>query len=216
QTKPNLRQLPTTDLVQLFAHRNQWWRLQAQKLVLERQDKSIVPALKKLFAENEDAAVRLHVFYALDGLESMNAELVRQAMNDKHPAVRKAGVEMAERFPETIALLQKAINDSSAQVAFQAVLSIGEFPSRQAIQPLSEAIKKYGENKWFRTAVLSSVPGSSMEFFELLYKQNYFSDKSKGSSVSLLNDLSFIIKKRNKEDEVRKLSEMLNSAGLTP
>src|SRR5690606_25069916 len=49
----NLETLESRELVEILAHPGRWWRLQAQQLLLERQDASVVPALKRLFAEQK-------------------------------------------------------------------------------------------------------------------------------------------------------------------
>src|SRR5690606_25270383 len=64
----NLGSQTSAELVEDLGHPNQWWRLTAQRLILERQDKSIVPALKEQFTNHPDPRGRLHSFYALDGL----------------------------------------------------------------------------------------------------------------------------------------------------
>jgi hypothetical protein len=38
-SRPQLGKATASDLVPLLAHRNGWWRLTAQRLMLERQDK---------------------------------------------------------------------------------------------------------------------------------------------------------------------------------
>src|SRR5690606_42131676 len=66
-----------------------WWRLQAQRMLLERQDKSVVQELKDLFMHHKDPRVRLHALYTLEGLSSLDAQIVAMAMEDVHPGVRE-------------------------------------------------------------------------------------------------------------------------------
>ena len=79
----------------------------------------------------------------------------------------------------------------------------------------SEVIKSHGEDVWFRTAVLSSVPGSSIEFLSLLFKEGYFSDTSKQHAVTFLKDFSFVIQKRNEKHEMDQLSNLLQEFKLS-
>lgn len=211
KTKPDLRGATSDELVRLLTHRNQWWRLQAQKLLLERQDKTVVSTLKKLFSESADPIVRLHALYALDAVQSLDGIIVRQAMTDESPGVREAAMALSEKFPEHILLLKKAVEDKSARVALQATLSLGEFPARQVVGTLSHVIKMRGRDEWFRIAVLSSVPGSSMDLFELIFKEKYFLNERNEHAVAFMKDFCFVIGKRNNEQEVNKLLEILNS-----
>src|SRR5687768_13772028 len=104
QKFPNLTNPTTNDLVELLSHPNQWWRLQAQKKLLERQDKRAVAELKKLFANHADPVVRLHALYALDGIHSLESEIVKRAMKDRHPCVRESAMMLSEKFAENLPL----------------------------------------------------------------------------------------------------------------
>src|SRR5699024_3904713 len=42
------------DYVKLLEHPNQWWRLQAQSVLIEKQDKSVIYQLEKIFKSNDD------------------------------------------------------------------------------------------------------------------------------------------------------------------
>ncbi len=71
QESTELKDLSTVtaaELVELLAHPNQWYRLNAQRLLLERQDKSVVPQLKEMMAVASPKA-KLHAFYVLEGLK---------------------------------------------------------------------------------------------------------------------------------------------------
>ena len=165
---PDLKNATTEQIVEQLSNPNQWWQLQAQRILLERKDKSAVPALKNLFTRHQDPRIRLHALYALEGLNSLDAKIVEQAMKDVHPGVRENGIMFSEKYPELLPRLIERINDSSATVVFQATLSLGEFPAAQVVPALASVIEKHGQDSWFRVAVLSSEPGSSLPLLELL------------------------------------------------
>ncbi|MDF3020660.1 MAG: Cytochrome c, partial [Steroidobacteraceae bacterium] len=55
--------------VQHLSHPNGWWRDTAQKLLVLRRDRSVVPALVKLATSDAaDARPRLHALWTLEGL----------------------------------------------------------------------------------------------------------------------------------------------------
>src|SRR5690606_21332957 len=87
----------SSSYVELLSHPNQWWRLQAQRILLERQDKSVIPAVQELFNSSGDARVRLHALYVLEGLNELKAPMVIKAMGDSEPGVREHGAILAER-----------------------------------------------------------------------------------------------------------------------
>ena len=96
--RPQLSKAVTSDLVPLLAHRNGWWRLTAQRLLLERQDTSVVPALRKMVLEGDSPQARLHALYALEGLSSLDESLLEKVLADTHPGVREHALQLAETY----------------------------------------------------------------------------------------------------------------------
>ena len=207
---PNLKNTATPELVKLLAHPSRWWRLQAQRLLLERQDLSAVPALKTLFAQSKDPRVRLHALYALEGLNSLDVELVNQAMKDSSPGVRENGVILSERFPGCLPQAVKQIDDPAIRVAFQATLTLGDFHSPQAVAALARVIEKYGHDPWFRTAVLSSDDGSSIDLLKILIRQNSFFRKTDPWKLTFLEDFSYVTGSRNQKEQIISLLNLLS------
>ena len=58
-------------------------------------------------------------------------------MKDAHSGVRESGIMLSEKYPELLPQLIERINDSSARVAFQATLSLGEFPAAKVLSSFS-------------------------------------------------------------------------------
>jgi len=211
---PNVKNAKTGELVELLSDPNRWWRLQAQRILLERQDTSAVPALKILFTHHGDPRVRLHALFALEGLHSLDAKLVEQAMKDSHPGVRESGVILSEKYPECLPQLMERIKDSSGRVVFQAALSLGEFPPSEVAPVLTRIIDKHGSDSWFRTAVLSSEAGCSFLLLESLIKQGYFAGDVKLEKTGFLRDFSYIIGARNREGEIVRLLRIVSGSGM--
>lgn len=203
----NLGSKTTAELVEVLTHKNQWWRLNAQRLILERQDKSVIPALKEMFNTNSDPRTRLHAFYALDGLGAMDAGLALKAMQDSHEGVRNHGLVVSERYSQHLNDILKLTEDASQRVALQATLSAGQFPSDKVNNTLAAVLEKYGSQKLFRTAVLTSIPGSSLTLLNHLNKNGSFLKENEGRN-NFLEDLSFIIASRNSKNEITQLLEL--------
>src|SRR5690606_14429827 len=196
--------------VDLLSHPNQWWRLQAQRILLERQARSTIPNVEELFNSSGDARVRLHALYVLEGLNALKADMVIKAMNDPEPGVREHGAILTERFPESMNPLISLTDDVSPRVRFQATLSLGEFRSDQAAPALVRVIEKYVDDRWFRTAVLSSDPGTSLEFVTHLTNSTFFAKNDEGRNA-FIHDLAYVFGARNARSEVTKFVKMLAS-----
>ena len=71
---PALGQSDNQVLVGLLSHPNRWWRLAAQRLLIQRQDRSLVALLEKLVRKGDSAAGRLHALYSLEALQALSPE----------------------------------------------------------------------------------------------------------------------------------------------
>jgi HEAT repeat protein len=150
----------------------------------------------------------------LEGLNALNAQIIKQAMKNASPWVRENAAMLSEQFPECLSLLQEMVNDSSIHVAFQATLSLGEFNNKAATSTLSKVLGKYGKYSWFRTAVLSSKAGSSAELLKMLAEKDAFFEIPEPWKLAFLNDLSNIITARNEKSEINSLLEILSRPSL--
>ncbi len=213
-TSVDLKSMPSAKLVEVLGRNNGWWRTQAQRLLLERQDKSVVPVVKALLNSSKDARARLHALYVLEGLNSLNAEIVKKALVDSAPGVRENALMLAERFPETLPLIIQKANDVDRRVALQAVLSAGNFNTKEVVAALANAVEKYGEDTWFRNAVLSSNAGSSAEILKLLSQRNSFLQSDGAWKSLFLQDLSTIIGARNNKDQVTSYLDIISQPAL--
>ena len=95
-TKRDTEKGPATrtsaQLVARLSHPNGWWRDSAQQWLVERSDKSVVPALVKLAADAEDWRTRVHALWTLDGLDSIDPPTVTKALDDPSRDVRVTAI----------------------------------------------------------------------------------------------------------------------------
>ncbi len=86
--------LTTTQLVDLLSHPNGWWRETAQRLLIERGDRTATAALSKLAATAKEPRTRLHALWTLDGLDALQPDAVIKAMDDSSRDVRMSAVRI--------------------------------------------------------------------------------------------------------------------------
>lgn len=146
---PDLEAKSSSELVQLLSRPNRWQRLHAHKILIERQDKAVIPSVKALFQSAQDPRVRIQALYVLEGLDALNPGIIKEALKDPSPGIRENAAILAERFHDCLPELEKLVDDPSARVAFQAALSLGEFSGENITDDLVNVLKKYG-----------SIPGS--------------------------------------------------------
>lgn len=213
--KVDLKNATGLQLVDYLSHKNGWYRSNAQRLLLERQDKTVIPAVISLFSNSQDARTRLHALYVLEGLNALTEKIVKKSLLDSEPGVRENGIILAERYPKTVKLLIPMVNDPSKRVAMQAALSLGQFKGKKVIEALAEVIRKYGQNDWFRSAVISSEAGSSVEILNSLMKDNTFFSNEESWKLSFIQDLSNIIAARYNKEQYSAYLNTLSSGALS-
>jgi len=212
--KPDLKNATGEQLVAALSHKNQWWRITAQRLLLERQDKTVIPQVKKLFAESSDPRTRLHALYVLEGMDALDAGIVKEALKDPAAGIRENAAILAEKFPACLASLEQLTEDSAIRVAYQATLSLGEYKDKAIIPWLAKTILRHGQSKWFRAAVLSSEAGSSVELLDALTK-NGFADKAEDWKTDFYEELAETIGARNQKTQVMNLLQRAAQAAVT-
>jgi len=150
QKKPTLLQGSSKKLLTYLNHPNGWWRENAQKIIVVRGDKSVVPALQAMVKgekttvsklnsnKNKNAHLaRLHALWTLEGLNTIDKTTLFWALQDEEPQVRKAAVMIGEAFikqedPEVINKLETLKFDPSIDVRIQLALSFRSGKSEKA------------------------------------------------------------------------------------
>jgi len=89
-SNPELDPAKPATLLAGLNHPNLFWRLNAQRLLVESGNKAFAPKLTEVAASSERGAA--HAIYALAGLNALEPSTVSQALASKVRAVRRAGI----------------------------------------------------------------------------------------------------------------------------
>lgn len=163
-SKPSLNKEASAKLVEFLAHPNGWWRDMAQQLLVERGDKSVVPALNDLALKAADYRTKLHALWTLDGLDAIDVATVIQALNDPSPDVRAAAIRLSERWlgdanhPLQVAVL-KCMSEGNWIVRRQLAASLGALPPSARLAPLAKMLEQYGSDPILVDAAISGCAG---------------------------------------------------------
>lgn len=204
--KPGLRGKTTEELVALLGNGSRWWRMNAQRLLVERKDAAAIPMLNALYTSaNASEKARLHALYTLEGLDALNSGLVKQALNDPAPGIREHAAILAERYPDCLPGLLKLSEDTVPLVAFQATLSLGQFPVDKTSGALAAVLEKHAKDKWFQSAILSSPAGISMQFLTHLQTAGALDKEGRSDKGGYLTTFAHAVAARNTAGEVSRL-----------
>jgi putative membrane-bound dehydrogenase-like protein len=108
----DLRKKTSAELVELLKHPNKWWRNEAKRLLMERQDKSVVPQLKKQ-ALDEKGLLALESLSALWTCGWMDYDLALQLFNHPNEHVRAWAVRwMGDEYPRVDPRVLEAMAES--------------------------------------------------------------------------------------------------------
>ncbi len=170
--KPNLGAASSTELVKQLANPNGWHRVTAQRLLLERQDRSAIPDLKRMAASGPTPEGRVHALWLLSSLGALEPVEVEAALKDPDARIRKNALQISESLLAASKPLQDAVvamsKDPDPQVQFQASLTLGQMKDSRALSTLAQLAHEHSADPWFRVAILSSVADSASPFYHML------------------------------------------------
>jgi len=158
--RPQLAGMKSSELVALLGHPDVWWRMTAQRLLVERQDRDAWGPLKAMIA-SPDPLARLHAAWTLEGLQQLGVDVALRLLADPHPGVRENAVRLAERWAAdgpVAGELARLADDPDEHVRWQVALSIGARDDDSILGPLAKIAAAKIEDRWTRLAVETAVP----------------------------------------------------------
>ena len=163
--KPSMSAASSATLVQTLSHPNGWRRDTAQRLLVEREDVSVVPALTRLASSAPDPRTRLHALWTLDGMDRLTAASVLKALEDTSRDVRTSALRLSERWlAEGEPAMQKAVLAHSADkdwaVRRQLAATVGSLKGDAREAAVVSLLESNGDDPVVADAALSGVAGS--------------------------------------------------------
>jgi putative membrane-bound dehydrogenase-like protein len=162
----------TTDqLVEKLADKNIWWRLNAQRLLIDRADKAAVTALEKMTQNSASAMGRLHALWTLDALRELKKEHIQTALRDPVAGIRENAIRLAEihlsEFKDPQALL-KLQDDTDPKVRFQLLCTLGSINGVESEQARHKLLLRDVEDQWVQVAALTGPPSETASLLKFV------------------------------------------------
>lgn len=167
-------------LVAHLANPDGWWRDTAQMLLVSRQEKSELTALITMAGEHPDPNARIHALWTLDGLGALPKEILIASLDDPHPRIRRAAVQLSEgplktRDADVTEAVARLAKEDDARVLAQlfhahrrADLPVPATIVAQARRPLLAAVFERDKALHNTASTLSSSANSGREIYQTL------------------------------------------------
>jgi mono/diheme cytochrome c family protein/glucose/arabinose dehydrogenase len=172
--KMDLKKESAVQLVTHLSSENNWWRETSQRLLVERGDASVVPALQELVTNGPTSMGKVHALWTLDGLHQLDEATVSTALDDKAPRVRATAIRLCDSFLKTGArssLLEKLVAMTGEREPFvqqQLALTLGEAADRDADLAMAKLVQQAPETEFLVDAVASGLAGREASLLEKL------------------------------------------------
>ncbi|RFC44609.1 MAG: beta-propeller fold [Verrucomicrobia bacterium] len=187
-------------LVALLESTDGWTRDTAQRLLVERKDAEVVPALTGLAHKSKLPLARLHALWTLEGMGALAPELVTDFLKDKDSKVRAAAVRVTGR-PQ-VGELVKMVGDPSVDVQIALGFQLSAFPESQEAT-LTLALSA-GAQPLVREAILSGLRGRELETLQALLEK-----KAKTEPTAMYEALAQAVLSERRKERVKTLLEVI-------
>jgi mono/diheme cytochrome c family protein/glucose/arabinose dehydrogenase len=165
---PKLSTFSPQQLVETLNHADGWFRDNAQRLLVESGDISVVPSLNKLAMEGPSLWGQLHALWTLEGLGQTDPGHLLGIIQEKGlstPLVAANALRILEPYlkdnsvwlNKSNELFSSLLPGAPVEFCLQVVLSLGVVPSETSIPLLVPVLEKYLEDPLFRDAAMSSI-----------------------------------------------------------
>ncbi|MEZ0483725.1 PVC-type heme-binding CxxCH protein [Fibrella aquatica] len=141
-----LTRTDTPGLIAALKSDNMFWRMTAQRILVETKNNAALPELYQIIANptvdeiglNSPAVHALWTLHGLGALNGSNADAMRAvtgALSHKAAGVRKAAIDVLPQTSQTLDILQKVglLNDPNLNVRMAAMLALAALPANEAV-----------------------------------------------------------------------------------
>ncbi len=211
-TAADMSKLDATALASETASPLLWRRQTAQRLLVERNDRTAAQAVKARLGGRNAAASLITALRTLDQLNALEPADLQPFLGRPEEAVRVHALQLADRWLARDegrslldAVLTAAAIETSPRVQLQFALSLGESRDPRASAMLARYARERLGVRWMDSAILSSLHQRGGEMLaELL--------RVPGESAPLLNRLAQAIAARRDEAELARTLNALTSS----
>ncbi|WP_020531852.1 PVC-type heme-binding CxxCH protein [Flexithrix dorotheae] len=213
--KPNLSILSDEELIPLLKHQNIWWRRNAQRLLVDHQNKEIVEKLKAFALSTESGVGLVHALWTLEGLGDYSPNLIFHALNHQEAGVRENAIKIAELHWESSSDCTNSLldmkDDPDPKVRFQLLCTLSkiDIPEKDHIQ--KSILLTDIDDEWIQIAALAGINIKEKKLIDFIVN-NVTENQQKGAAQFLSKICQMVVQKGALE-EVKTMLHAAASSG---
>ncbi len=209
------------NLVTLLESDNGWYRDEAQRLLVERRERSIVPQLRALVDSEMDHLAKIHALWTLEGLGALTLDDCMTALEDSNARVRISALMLIDKLmvdngaysKQVAQRMQASWSDEEKGVVLHMALAAHKLTDNDAIPLLGDIVTKYVHLPLMRDAVLSSLEDREFDLLQWLISRSDWRELSPDQSI-FLEMLATSITRKADEGEILALVNLLYAEDL--
>jgi azurin len=198
----------TKGLIEALSNNNMFWRLHAQRLLVENGDKTVLPALYKLVSNGKvdeaglnpsaiHALWTIHGLKALDGANKEALDVAVKALSHPVGGVRRAAIQVLPITVATMQAIQKAkvLDDPDGRVKLAAILALTDMKTSSEVGEalVNVALKPDNEkDNWIKYALTAAATKHQTNFSAAYFKRGATTATSNIGSASFAQRLAVL------------------------
>ena len=184
--QPKLLSKSAKELLPYLGHINGWYRNTAQKLVILKEDLSVVPDLEQMASNNkktnEGVLERIHALWTLEGLDALKKSLIIEKLKDDDKRVQIMAIRLSVDSLKAgeknfVTLLKELSSKGDADLNNQIALSLRFSELKEASDLLLSIKDKFKDNDIIKHSANESMRKDNDDIHKLRTKVEHLDPK---------------------------------------
>ncbi len=204
----------TRQRVALLNDSNGWRQFLGQRLLVEQQNASAVPLVRRLLQFGASPTTRLHALWTLHGLKCLTADDLVNSLHDPNAHIRHDAVRLsaASLVDDTVfSSLARLVNDADARVRLELAVALGESDRPEATALLTQLALLNGEDASFLRGLLTAVRNRSGLVLRGLISDRSFVSTGNAAKIDLIRQLAAVVGARGDLKELELVLRVLTA-----
>jgi glucose/arabinose dehydrogenase len=211
---PTLSLESTASLVKRLSHKIGWHRDMAQRLIVERNDKSAVPLLKEVVMNSSQELEKFHALWTLEGLGALENEFLFEILDNPSTLISNTALRLLENqisekkedLPGLQQYMASTVSSAGKQKGLQYALSAYLLDNENAFLVLKTILNKFGEEPLIRDAVMSSLENREFAFMTTIWEDETWAKNIPEREIFLEMLTASVIRKQ----DIKEIKSLVN------